>query len=88
MRIRWTPAAADDLTEISEHLTILFPHYRQPTMRKLYDTVQSLKHPPHRVRPSRETGTREVLFRPFPYVAAYRVRGEQIETLRIKQDRS
>jgi len=43
MRIRWTPAAADDLAKISEYLKTRFPHYRQPTMRRLYDTIRSLK---------------------------------------------
>jgi plasmid stabilization system protein ParE len=38
MRIRWTPAAAADLRNISNYHTQHHPHYRQPTMRKLYDT--------------------------------------------------
>ncbi len=37
MRIRWTPAAAADLQDISDYLKEHHPHYRQPTMRKLYD---------------------------------------------------
>lgn len=91
MRIRWTPAAADDLTNISEYLKTRFPHYRQPTMRKLYDTIRSLQDSPHRGRLGREAGTRELLFRPLPYIAVYRVRGDTVEILRIDhaaQDRS
>jgi toxin ParE1/3/4 len=91
MRIRWTPAAADDLTKISEFLKARFPGYRQPTMRRLYDTIHSLKHSPHRGRPGREEGTRELLFPALPYIAVYRVRGEHIEVLPIDhaaQDRS
>ena len=31
MRIRWTPAAAADLEQISNYLREHHPHYRQPT---------------------------------------------------------
>ena len=31
MRIRWTPAAAADLEQISNYLKEHHPHYRQPT---------------------------------------------------------
>jgi plasmid stabilization system protein ParE len=48
MRIRWTPAAAADLENISDYLRQYHPHYRQPTMRKLYDTILSLRQAPYR----------------------------------------
>jgi len=83
MRIRWTPAAAADLQYISDYLKNQHPHYRQPTMRKLYEAIRSLKTLPHRGRPGREEGTREVLFPPLPYVAVYRVKEQSIEVVRI-----
>jgi toxin ParE1/3/4 len=52
-------------------------------MRKLYETIRSLKHWPHRGRPGREEGTREILFQPLPYVAVYRVMEPTIEILHI-----
>jgi toxin ParE1/3/4 len=91
MRIRWTPAAAADLQHISNYLKDHHPQYRQPTMRKLYAAIQFLKDWPHRGRVGREEGTREILFRPLPYVAVYRVKEQSIEILRIyhaAQDRS
>jgi plasmid stabilization system protein ParE len=39
MRIRWTPAAAADLEHISNYLKDRYPHYRQPTLRKLYEAI-------------------------------------------------
>ncbi|HXP88200.1 MAG TPA: hypothetical protein VN841_25950 [Bryobacteraceae bacterium] len=66
MRIRCTPAAAADLQSISDYLKEHHPHYREPTMRKLYGTTAELKQWQGRVRPGREGGTREVLFRPTP----------------------
>jgi ParE toxin of type II toxin-antitoxin system, parDE len=43
MRIRWTPAAADDLQRISDYLSDHHPHYRQETIRKIYSSIQALK---------------------------------------------
>jgi len=83
MRIRWTPAAAADLQNISDYLKDHHPRYRQPTIRKLYEAVRSLKEWPHRGRAGREEGTREMVFSPLPYVAVYRVQEQSIEVLRI-----
>ncbi len=83
MRIQWTPAAAADLQNLSDYLKDHHPHYRQPTIRKVYAAVQSLKEWPNRGRAGREEGTRELLFPPLPYIAVYRVKGQSIEVLRI-----
>jgi plasmid stabilization system protein ParE len=91
MRILWTPAAAADLQNLTDYLKEHHPHYRQPTMRKVYAAVQSLKEWPHRGRVGREEGTRELVFPPLPYIAVYRVKEQSIEVLRIyhgAQDRS
>jgi len=66
MRIRWTPAAAADLEHISNYLKDQHPHYQQPTIRKLYEAIRSLKALPHRGRIGREPGTRELFFPPLP----------------------
>ena len=83
MRISWTPAAAADLEHISNYLKERHSHYRQPTMRKLYEPIRSLKELPQRGRLGREDGTRELLFPPMPYIAVYRVKEQTIEVLRI-----
>jgi len=83
MRVRWTPAAAADLEHIGNYLKDRHPHYRQPTLRKLYEAIRSLKEWPHRGSAGREEGTRELLFPPLPYIAVYRVKDTDIEVLRI-----
>lgn len=83
MRVRWTPAAAADLESISDYLKEHHPHYRQPTLRKLFDAICSLKTSPNRGRPGREDGTRELLFPPMPYIAVYRVKEQSVEVLRV-----
>lgn len=42
MRIRWTPAAVADLTQISEYLLEHYPHYRQTTLSRIYNSLRSL----------------------------------------------
>ena len=66
MRIRWTPAAAADLEYISNYLKDHHPHYQQPTIRKLYEAICSLKALPHRGRIGREQGTRSFSSLPCP----------------------
>jgi toxin ParE1/3/4 len=83
MRIRWTPAAAADLGNINEYLKEHHPSYRQPTMRRLYEAIMMLKRSPYRGRVGSIDGTRELLFPPLPYIAIYRVTGEDVEVLHI-----
>jgi plasmid stabilization system protein ParE len=58
-------------------------------MRRLYEAIRSLTDSPARGRPVRESGTRELLFRPLPYVAVYRLREHSIvlRIYHISQDR-
>jgi toxin ParE1/3/4 len=83
MRIRWTPPAAKDMQGIGDYLKDHHPHYRQPTMRKLYDRIRALKDTPHIGKPGRIEGTREILFSPMPYIAVYRVTEQTIEIWRL-----
>ena len=83
MQLRWTPAAVADLEHISDYLKEHHPRYRQPTIRKLYESVVSLKKRPERGRIGREEGTREFLFSPLPYVVVYRLTEQSVEILRI-----
>jgi plasmid stabilization system protein ParE len=57
--------------------------YRQTTVRKLYESICSLRDSPHRGRIGREDGTRELLFPPLPYIAVYRIQEQSVEILRI-----
>jgi addiction module RelE/StbE family toxin len=83
MRIRWTPEAASDLDYIKDYLIEHFPDLAEPTVVKLYEAIRSLKRMPNRGRPGRETGTRELVLAPLPYIVAYRVRSDSVEILHI-----
>jgi toxin ParE1/3/4 len=79
MQVRWTPAAVADLQRISDYLREHHPHYRQPTLLKLYESVCALKKWPQRGRIGRVEGTREFLFSPLPYIVVYRLTGRVLK---------
>jgi toxin ParE1/3/4 len=83
MRIRWSPGAANDLERIRNYLAEYQPLFCRPTVRKLYDAARSLKQFPNRGRLSRETGARELIIAPLPYIIVNRVLQHAVEIIRI-----
>lgn len=82
-RLRWTPAAAEDLEHIKEYLSERYPQFAQSTMVELYETIRTLKTSPRLGRVGREEGTRELVLTRLPYIVAYRLKGQAIEILHI-----
>ncbi len=83
MRIRWAPAAADDLEAIHIYLRENHPPFAQTTIRKLYDAARSLKQFPFRGRVGRLEGTREYVMAPLPYIIVYAIGVDAIHILRV-----
>ena len=83
MRIRWAPAAADDLQALRDYLKTNHPAFLKSTIRKLYEAAGSLKRFPNRGRTIRQEGTRELVMAPLPYVIVYRVGPEIVHILRV-----
>ena len=83
MRLRWTPAAAQDLEAIKRYLDFHLPHLSKTTILRLYDGIRELKSRPARGRPGRFLGTRELILSPLPYIVVYRIHDEAIEVLHI-----
>jgi toxin ParE1/3/4 len=83
MRLRWTPAADDDLESIQGYLLGRFPTLAQSTIREIYDTILALRSTPFRGRQRREEGTRELVLSRLPYIVVYRVRDSHDEGLHI-----
>jgi toxin ParE1/3/4 len=67
-RIRWAPAAADDLEGIRNYLREHHPSLAQATIRKLYDSAHSLKQFSNRGRIGQLERTRELVMAPLPYI--------------------
>lgn len=83
MEIRWSSEAADDLERIALHIHEDNPEAALQIVKILYDGIIALKKFPGLGRLGRETGSRELVFAPLPYVAVYRVSGDVIEISRI-----
>lgn len=83
MRIRWTPAAADDLQHIHDYLCEHEPNLARPTVIALREAILSLRKLPNRGRPGAVEGTRELLHDRLPYIVAYRVKEDVVEVLHI-----
>ncbi|MGA7928163.1 MAG: type II toxin-antitoxin system RelE/ParE family toxin [Candidatus Sulfotelmatobacter sp.] len=85
MRIRWTPAAAEDLQGIYDYLKEHEPHLARPTVIEIRESARSLKKFPQRGRKGREEGTRELLQRRLPHIITYRVneKDDAVEILHI-----
>jgi addiction module RelE/StbE family toxin len=82
-RIRWAPAAADDLQAISEYLKEHLPSLAQSTVRKLYSAACSLKRFSHRGRVGHLPNTRELVMTPMPYMIVYGVERDTVYIYRI-----
>ena len=50
MRVRWTPAAADDLEAIWEYLARNLPAFAQSTIQEIYQAILALRTNPNRGR--------------------------------------
>ena len=83
MRIRWTPAAADDLETIADYVSAHWPAFAKQTVRTIYQAIQDLKVMPHRGRMGRAEGTRELVIPDLPYMVVYRLKNDSLEILRI-----
>jgi addiction module RelE/StbE family toxin len=83
MRLRWTPAAADDLEAIGDYLARHLPTFAQSTILEIYQAILTLRSTPYRGRAGREEGTRELVLPRLPYIVVYRVRENDVEILHI-----
>jgi plasmid stabilization system protein ParE len=49
----------------------------------LHERIESLQEQPGQGRPGRVFGTRELVLDKYPYIVPYRVRGKEIQILRV-----
>jgi toxin ParE1/3/4 len=83
MELRWTRGAADDLERIADHVLEHAPERASDLVRTLFDAPKSLLTFPHRGRPGKRSGTRELVLSPLPYLVVYQVRDNTIIIVRI-----
>ncbi|HEY9346746.1 MAG TPA: type II toxin-antitoxin system RelE/ParE family toxin [Inquilinus sp.] len=83
MRVRWTRQALQRLEEIGDHIALDNPAAASRVVDTIRHKVEALTAHPQLGRIGRVAGTRELVITGTPYLAAYRVRGQQIAILAI-----
>ena len=84
MRLRWTLLADRDLNDIAQYVGQDSPAAAARVVLELIDQAETLlPEYPSIGRPGRVLGTREMVIGQLPYIIAYRVRGQDLEILRV-----
>ena len=83
MQLRWTRDAAADLERIAEYLVQHVPERASALVRTVYEAPALLLEFPHRGRPGKKAGTRELVLPSLPYVIVYTVRDDLVFVVRI-----
>lgn len=78
----WTRGALRSLVAIADFIALDNPARAQSFVAELRDRVEQLDRQPFLGRVGRLPGTRELVLHQH-YIAIYRVRGEQVDILRI-----
>jgi toxin ParE1/3/4 len=81
MEVRWSTLAVEDLERIFRRIEKDNPTAARETVKTIYDGCEALRDFPHRGRPGRMNGRRELLF--SPYIAVYQVKEYAVEISRI-----
>ncbi len=83
MRVRWLPAAIEDLVAIRDYIATDKPASAEEVAHRIRVTVDYLRDHPGIGRPGRIHGTRELVVAGLPYIVPYRVKREVIEILGV-----
>ena len=83
MQLRWTKEAAADLERIADYLCQQVLDRATELVRAIYQAPASLLEFPHRGRPGKKAGTRELVISRLPYLVVYTVRGNAVFVVRI-----
>ncbi len=84
MRVRWTDAAARDLTSICDYTQEHHgPEQARQLALRICEAAGSLSQFPNVGRLGRKPGTRELVLSGIPFLAVYRVRKDVVEIARI-----
>ena len=81
MEIRWSPLAAEDMERIFQRIAKDNPTAARGVVKAIYDGCAALKDFPHRGRPGRINGRRELVF--TPYIVVYQAKEHSVEISRI-----
>lgn len=83
VNVRWAQAALADLEGIQDYLVEVNPAAAACLVDVLRAAAESLRTMPHRGRPGRWPGTRELVLGGERHLIPYRVEGEAVQILRV-----
>jgi toxin ParE1/3/4 len=84
MNIVWSPEAIQDLVLLRAYIAEdSHDAAQRVALRILHDVEHLLPDNPHKGRPGRVAGTRELVVPKTAYIVPYRVEGETIQILRV-----
>jgi toxin ParE1/3/4 len=83
MRVEWSVFALADRNAIFDYIEADRPQAAITVDDRIQAQVETLVQFPQSGRPGRVEGTREVVIRRTPYVAAYRIAGDTVTILRV-----
>ena len=83
MRVKWLRRALQNLDEEAAYIAQDSPQSAAAFVKHLLASAQMLAQHPQLGRPGRVPGTRELVATRFPYILPYRVRGQNVEVLRV-----
>lgn len=87
MRISWTEPAIRDLGSLRAYIAGDNALAADAQVNRILAVVKTLIALPGGGRPGRRSGTRELVIARTPYLVAYRVKGEDIQILRVLHSR-
>jgi len=83
MRIRYTPNARDNITEIREYIAHENPQAARRVVTHIRQQTLTLINYPNAGRQGRWEGTRELVITPYPYIVAYRLVSDEVQILAV-----
>ncbi|HEV2991508.1 MAG TPA: type II toxin-antitoxin system RelE/ParE family toxin [Candidatus Angelobacter sp.] len=83
MKVRWSPAATESFSEIVKYIRQQNPAAALRVAQSIYQAIGQLKKFPHRGRPGKIKGTRELVLPSLPFIVVYRINENMIEIARV-----
>ena len=83
MKLRWTRPALADLIDAHDYIARYNPTAAQSIAQKIWDAAEALCDHPEAGRRGHVEGTREWVVTDTPYLIVYRVKGDELQILRV-----
>ncbi len=83
MQVKWLRRALENLDDEAAYIAKDSPHVAAEFVAHMRDSAAMLADHPNMGRPGRISGTRELVVTRFTYILPYRVRGDNVEILRV-----